>query len=72
MHEVMLGRDDFGALASGTRDGLSADEIKPQHIMYEVDRLSGGEAAVPRDRDRESTAEPWAAACSAGMVEAAE
>jgi acetolactate synthase-1/2/3 large subunit len=28
---------------------LSADEIKPQHIMYEVDRLSGGEAIVTAD-----------------------
>ncbi len=28
---------------------MSEDEIKPQHVMYEIDRLSGGEAVVTSD-----------------------
>ena len=28
---------------------MSADEIKPQHLMAEIDRLSGGEAIVASD-----------------------
>ena len=28
---------------------ISSDEIKPQHLMAEIDRLSGGEAIVASD-----------------------